>query len=245
MPKPSGCIDEAIRAKGLSRRRAGRHLARKPLAWRGFGRFTYPPPDLASALSHPSLSHPDLTHPDLTRDVTRETVWDLASLTKPIATTSMAMLLCERGKLSLDATVADCSRSLPTAEPLHRGWREAGDGANVAGALLGTARASQALPRPRRGARRCWRRRGGFRSESAPMERAEYSDIGFIILGELLERIAGERLDTFCQREIFSPLHLNLSFVPQPASMMDVPPTINDTSYRGRIVQGEVNDENA
>ena len=49
------------------------------LAWEGFGRFTY---DAASP------------------EVRRETVWDLASLTKPIATASMAMLLYERGRLS-------------------------------------------------------------------------------------------------------------------------------------------------
>ena len=56
------------------------------LAGRGFGRFTY------EAES---------------REVKRETVWDLASLTKPIATTSMAMLLWERGKLELDARVVE------------------------------------------------------------------------------------------------------------------------------------------
>ena len=39
-----------------------------------------------------------------------------------------------------------------------------------------------------------------------PGTRAEYSDIGFILLGAALERIAGESLDIFCQREIFGPL---------------------------------------
>ena len=46
------------------------------------------------------------------------------------------------------------------------------------------------------------------------MARAEYSDIGFMLLGELLERIAGERLDVFCEREVFTPLKINLRFVP-------------------------------
>ena len=51
-------------------------------------------------------------------------VWDLASLTKPIATTSMAMLLCERGKLSLDAKVVDAiSREFGGTGLLHRDMR--------------------------------------------------------------------------------------------------------------------------
>ena len=39
-----------------------------------------------------------------------------------------------------------------------------------------------------------------------PGMRAEYSDIGFILLGHLVEKITGERLDAYCQREIFEPL---------------------------------------
>jgi CubicO group peptidase (beta-lactamase class C family) len=83
------------------------------------------------------------------------------------------------------------------------------------------------------------------RLEAAPMECAEYSDIGFILLGDLLERIAGERLDEFCAREVFSALDLNMRFAAHPVLLTEVPPTAIDTAYRGRVVQGEVNDENA
>jgi serine-type D-Ala-D-Ala carboxypeptidase len=190
------------------------------VACQGFGRFTY---EIASPA------------------VTRQTVWDLASLTKALATTSMAMLLYEQGKLRLDTPVvevlpefadaADRRREAVTVRmllahssglPAHRKlYIEAvGPAAIIASALR--------VP-----------------LERAPMAQAEYSDIGFILLGELLKRVAGEPLDSFCEREVFSPLTLCMSFSPQPTLSTSIPPTINDIAYRGRVVQGEVNDENA
>jgi len=82
--------------------------------------------------------------------------------------------------------------------------------------------------------------------ETDPGTRAEYSDIGFIVLGELLERIAGEPLDVFCTREIFSPLKMkSTGFRPQARLRQSIPPTVDDRSFRHRVIQGEVHDENA
>ncbi len=79
-----------------------------------------------------------------------------------------------------------------------------------------------------------------------PGVRAEYSDIGFIILAVALERIADERLDRFCQREIFGPLGLvHTTFNPPASWRALIPPTADDRTYRKRIIQGEVQDENA
>ena len=193
------------------------------VAWRGFGRFTY------------EAGSPE---------VKRETVWDLASLTKPIATTSMAMLLYERGQLALDAKVAGLLPGFASGDLLQRGWREE---ATVRMLLAH----SSGLPAHRklyltgRGRETMLEAAERVELEAAPMERAEYSDIGFILLGELLERIASERLDTFCEREVFAPINANMRFVRHPAHLDGVPPTVNDVAYRGRVVQGEVNDENA
>src|SRR5207245_3470071 len=79
-----------------------------------------------------------------------------------------------------------------------------------------------------------------------PGAKAAYSDIGFIILGAALERIADETLDRFCQREIFGPLGMaRTEFNPPPAWRSFIPPTVDDRSFRKRIIQGEVQDENA
>lgn len=92
-----------------------------------------------------------------------------------------------------------------------------------------------------------------------PGTRAEYSDIGFIILGTALERIAEERLDVFCQRVIFGPLGMaNTTFNPPSDMRTKIAPTADERSiltppqnansrstFRNRIIQGEVQDENA
>jgi serine-type D-Ala-D-Ala carboxypeptidase len=79
-----------------------------------------------------------------------------------------------------------------------------------------------------------------------PGSHAEYSDIGFILLGVALERLADELLDHFCQREIFGPLGMtHTTFNPAPTLRLTIPPTADDQSFRHRIIQGEVQDENA
>jgi len=92
-----------------------------------------------------------------------------------------------------------------------------------------------------------------------PGTRAEYSDIGFILLGLTLERLSGEPLNVFCQREIFGRLAMsNTTFNPPEGIRLSIPPTADerveattgkDTSlrstFRNRIIQGEVQDENA
>jgi serine-type D-Ala-D-Ala carboxypeptidase len=84
-----------------------------------------------------------------------------------------------------------------------------------------------------------------------PGSRAEYSDIGFILLGVALEKIAKEPLDAFCKLEIFRPLPLphNALFIGfNPVKKpyhADIPPTENDMSFRHQIVRGKVHDENA
>jgi CubicO group peptidase (beta-lactamase class C family) len=194
------------------------------LAWRAFGRLTY-----------------EASSPEASPEVQREAVWDLASLTKPIATTSMAMLLHERGSLLLDAPIVkllpefanplDLRREAVTARmllehssglPAHRKLYLGADGRE---AMLSAA---ARVP-----------------LEAAPGDRSEYSDLGFILLGELLEKLAGEREDVFCQRKVFDPLKLNFRFAPHPRRPVQFPPTVIDADYRGRIIQGEVNDENA
>ncbi len=230
--QPFRLLDEAIERRVFPGAALAVTVRGALLAWRGFGRFTYETEQTFGVTNR------------VTHNVTREAVWDLASLTKPLATTSMAMLLCERGKLSLDAKIVDLLPEFGGGDLLYRGWRE-----EVTVRML--LAHSSGLPAHRKLYLAAHSREAMLAAawrvplEVPPMERAEYSDIGFIVLGELLERIAGERLDVFCRREVFSPLKLNLMFIRQPARLTDVPPTANDTVYRGRIVQGEVQDENA
>jgi CubicO group peptidase (beta-lactamase class C family) len=190
------------------------------VALKAFGRFTYEPDS---------------------PEATTATVFDLASVTKVIATTSMAMILYQRGLLDLDLPVVAAvgefggqdtrrhevtlrmllahSSGLPAYEKLFLR-------ANSKDEILSAAFATPLTANP--GAK------------------AEYSDIGFIILGAAIERIAGESLDHFGQHEIFGPLAMtHTAFDPPSAWRNSIPPTANDQSYRHRIIQGEVQDENA
>jgi CubicO group peptidase (beta-lactamase class C family) len=74
----------------------------------------------------------------------------------------------------------------------------------------------------------------------------EYSDIGFILLGEALSKLADENLDTFFQREVCGPLGLSRTGFNPPAEKHPlIPPTLDDHTFRNRVLQGEVNDDNA
>uniref|UniRef100_UPI00131B3DB7 serine hydrolase domain-containing protein n=1 Tax=Acidobacterium sp. S8 TaxID=1641854 RepID=UPI00131B3DB7 len=82
--------------------------------------------------------------------------------------------------------------------------------------------------------------------EAAPGARADYSDIGFILLGKALEVLSGDHLSRFFQREIFTPLELaSACFCPSIQIRPQIPPTVNDTEFRKRVIQGEVHDEHA
>ena len=179
--------------------------------------------------------------------VTSTTLFDLASLSKVIATTSMTMILYERGVIDLDAPIAavipEFISASDEAKQDHR-RREI-----TMRMLLAH---SSGLPAYERLFLRARNRddllHAAFTTPLAadPGTRAEYSDIGFIILGVALERLAAESLDRFCQREIFGPLAMaNTTYNPPPNARNRIPPAADDRTFRHRIIQGEVQDENA
>jgi serine-type D-Ala-D-Ala carboxypeptidase len=79
-----------------------------------------------------------------------------------------------------------------------------------------------------------------------PGERAEYSDPGFILLGKALEVLMREPLADWTRREIFHRLELSATgFNPYRYLAAEIPPTEIDSTFRNRVIQGEVQDENA
>jgi CubicO group peptidase (beta-lactamase class C family) len=78
-----------------------------------------------------------------------------------------------------------------------------------------------------------------------PGVHSEYSDLGFILLGKALETISGESIDTFCRREVFTICGMdNTCFLPDASLRPHIPPTEKDMTFRHRVIQGEVQDEN-
>jgi CubicO group peptidase (beta-lactamase class C family) len=176
--------------------------------------------------------------------VTPATLFDLASLTKVVATTAMAMVLYERGLLDLDTPVAAITPEFTLAA--EKDSRRS----NVTLRML--LAHSSGLPAYEKLFLKSRTREelleAAFITPLAadPATRAEYSDIGFIILGTALERLADEPLDRFCQREIFAlPGMANTAYNPPPKIRAEIPPTADDQTFRHRVIQGEVQDENA
>jgi CubicO group peptidase (beta-lactamase class C family) len=209
---------------------------------------TFPGCSLAVTLDGEFLAHKAcgrFTYDAGAPEVNTSTLFDLASLTKVVATTTMAMILYERGLLDLEAPVS-------AIVPEFTGQFAENDPRRGTATLRMLLAHSSGLPAYERLFLRANTReqllQAAFTTSltAAPGTRSEYSDIGFIILGIALERLADESLDTFCQREIFGPVGMtHTTFNPAPGLRGTIPPTADDRTFRHRLIQGEVQDENA
>ncbi len=176
--------------------------------------------------------------------VTAGTVYDLASVTKVVATTTIAMLLHQRGLLQPDTPLGDLLPGFMTGRSPDEGARHVLLRhllAHNAG-LPGYVEFFRAASTPAELYRACLQ----LPLEAKPGTRAEYSDPGFILLGKALELLIGEPLSIWADREIFQPLGMtSTGFCPAVPARALIPPTEEDTTFRHRRIQGEVQDENA
>ncbi|HIF39667.1 MAG TPA: DUF1343 domain-containing protein [Planctomycetes bacterium] len=165
-----------------------------------------------------------------------DAIFDLASLTKPVATATAIMILVERGELSLEAPVADyfpafgdAGKSGVTVEHLllHRSGLTADN--PIDDYLAGRAEALKRV---------C-----ALDLLSAPGAEFRYSDVGFILLGWLVEEVDGRPLEVFCAEEIFTPLGMrDTTFRPSLEIRQRCAPT---GVWEGRWLRGEVHDPRA
>ena len=193
-------------------------------------------------LLHDALGR--FTYEEDTQAVTPQTIFDMASITKVAATTAAVLLLVQRGRLNLDTLLsvylpafvlgrepADMARQVTLRHLL----------AHSSG-LPGYVEFFRTASTPAELMKACL----NLQLQAEPGTRAEYSDPGFILLGKALEVFIGEPLDDWVKREIFAPLGLKAtSFCPAADSRHSIPPTEEDTTFRRRRIQGEVQDENA
>ncbi len=176
---------------------------------------------------------------DDARPVQPGTLYDLASLTKVVGLTTACMLLVDEGALALDSPV---ERYLPE----FRGAMK--DRVTIRHLLTH----SSGLPAWRPLYREADSRATAFwvvntTPLTTPPGRAYvYSDLGAIVLTEVVERITGERLDQYVARRVFRPLGMPATrYLPPPGWRDRIAPTENDTVFRHRMLRGEVHDENA
>jgi CubicO group peptidase (beta-lactamase class C family) len=191
--------------------------------------------------------------------VQASTVYDLASLTKPLATATSVLLLVQAGKLQLDVAVGNILvelkgtpigsatlRDLLTHRSGLPGWRPLYERLVVEGLAWGRAEPSvvrQAVLRL-------------IKDEplvSRIGEQTLYSDLGFILLGFAVERASGLLLDEYFAQAVAHPLGARPLFFSRAASTL--PSSVNQPGvmiaptewdeWRKRLLKGEVHDENA
>src|SRR5262249_22317386 len=168
--------------------------------------------------------------------MTVDTVFDLASLTKPVATTTSLFVLLEQGKLSLSDRVA---RHLP-------GFGVKGkDKITVEQLLLHVSGliADNPVDDYQEGRAKALERIYQLEPTTEPGQRFRYSDVNFIVLGELVERLSGKPLDQFARDNVFNPLGLTeTGFKPTGKLQARCAPT---EQREGHWMIGEVHDPRA
>lgn len=159
------------------------------------------------------------------------TMYDLASLTKVVATTAAAMVLVDRGKLHLDERV---THYLPA---FSGGGKDA---VTIRDLLMHRSGLPAGRDLPRRGPQSARKAVLATSLVRPPGSGTEYSDLGLDVLGFVIERITGEPLDQFVRRTVYGPLGMRSTmFRPAPAFRSRIAPTT------GAAVRGEVHDGNA
>jgi CubicO group peptidase (beta-lactamase class C family) len=177
------------------------------------------------------------TYDDNSKKVDSKTLYDLASLTKVIATTTATMICYDRKLFSLD-------------DPVVKYIPQFGVNGKEKITILNLLLHNTGLP--------AWKKFYEIASNSeevindiysSPLEyetgtKTVYSDLGMITMGKIIEKVTGEKLDDFCKKEIFIPLHMTSTFFNPPDSLKKYcAPTEVDNYWRNRLLQGEVHDE--
>ena len=184
------------------------------------------------------------TYDEGSPSVLPETAFDIASITKVASTTATAMLLYQRGALDLETPLGELlpgfvvGRSPAEKARLVTLRHLLAHNSGLPGyvELFRTETTPSALMQA------CLQ----LPIEAGPGTRVEYSDPGFLLLSKALEVCLRENLASWTQREIFQPLGMvETGFNPSSTDWPAIPPTEEDTTFRHRRIQGEVQDENA
>ena len=177
------------------------------------------------------------TYDESSSKVSTTTIYDIASLTKVIATTTAAMICIDRNLFKPD-------------DPVYKHISEFSENGKETVTIKNLLLHNSGLP--------AWKK---FYNKNLDADsiikniyqtkpeypvgtKTVYSDLGIIVLGKLIETVTEKKLNRFCNDEIFIPLKMNNTYFNPPDSVKyKIPPTEIDKHWRKKLVQGEVHDE--
>ena len=169
--------------------------------------------------------------------MTIDTIFDIASLTKVVATTTAVMQLVQKGEVRLND---------PVTKYLAEFGENGKEDVTVRNLLthFSGLREDVDLDPPWKGRDAALRLAFAEKPVFPPGSRFLYSDTNFIALGALVERVAGTTLDAYCAKHIFTPLQMtHTRFLPPAAWRRKIAPTENDED--GKMMRGVVHDPRA
>lgn len=184
-------------------------------------------------------SYGRLTYDDDAKPTTMSTIYDLASVTKVIATTSAIMKLYDEGKIDLNAPVTDY---IPEFASNGKG------DITVTNLLLHNSGLQPWAPFYERdtSAEQVRAEIYGCKKEYQTGSKTVYSDFNAVLLGDIVERITGMKLDKYCKENIFTRLGMNDTDFLIPISLnFRIAPTEFDDYWRHQLLVGYVHDETA
>ena len=170
------------------------------------------------------------------RPMTVDTIFDMASMTKVVATTTAVMQLVEQGKIELSAPVSDYwpefkqnGKELVTIRELMTHYSGLPPDLELKPAWTGYDTAMKMIV--------------AAKLDVPPGTRFIYSDINFETLGEIVRRVSGETLDVYCAEHIFGPLGMKDTLFKPPASLRSrIAPTQYEHGTSGPVLWGVVHD---
>lgn len=180
-----------------------------------------------------------LTYDDDAKATTMNTIYDLASVTKVIATTSAIMKLYDEGRIDLNAHVVDFIPEFASNDKSD---------ITIMNLLLHNSGLTAWTPFYERdtSAEQVRAEIYGCSKEYPTASKTIYSDYNAVLLGDIVEKITGTKLNVYCRKNIFEPLGMTDSDFLVPISFnYRIAPTENDTYWRHELLVGYVHDETA
>ena len=181
----------------------------------------------------------NFTYDEFSPAVTDESIYDLASLTKVIATTSAIMKLYQESKIDLNDKVV---KYIPEFADNGK------ENINILNLLLHNSGLKSFIPFYKYYSIKEEVINAIYNAELdyEPDTKFVYSDLNAILLGFIVEKVSEQSLDKYCKENIFEPLGMrSTTFLPDDKMKERIPPTENDTYWRNRQLKGEVHDEAA